>query len=483
VAINSITPKLNISNIKSPFGKFGGLSSAGFGKFGGLSSAGMKFKSQTLYRAPKIGPSSGSISTGNISNTLVETNRILVEIQNQLAIDFASRIAQEQAEVKRIKVSRNRDKQGAAEKGIESPLFGVGKALGKIGSAVVSPIKGVFDKIKEFLLLIAGGFAVNKGMQWLSDEENRKKIAGVFDYIGKNWKWILGTVIALNVLSIAGSILSLFRSLKFLLRPLLKRLGIGRLFGAGSKRVPVTVGAGGVSKSKGWLSKLNPKNWKVFGGGAAKKVTVGGVKKALFPKWLTGAPGIGAIFEGIDSFFFKKKSVDNTVARMAGTWLGIKGGTTAGIAIGTAIAPGPGSAIGGVIGAIIGAFLGPELVESIYNMVKWMIRKSFEGLSSVFKKSVNFVKNINWSKMNPKNWGKGGSNFVGGPLPSVTKTITPVQTASTTGFLTLPELNLDESQDLNETTSAAGGSSLSDLDAENYFDTYISQSKTVFGIA
>ena len=77
----------------------------------------MAFKSifKTKSLLPKITKVSSSIfgrrSTANpiltpsgtpVSETLVETNRILEEIQKQLALDFAYRIAQEEDEIKNI---------------------------------------------------------------------------------------------------------------------------------------------------------------------------------------------------------------------------------------------------------------------------------------------------------------------------------------------------------------------------------------------
>ena len=41
-----------------------------------------------------------TVSTESLATTLTETNRILVEIQNQLAIDFANRIAEKETNIK-----------------------------------------------------------------------------------------------------------------------------------------------------------------------------------------------------------------------------------------------------------------------------------------------------------------------------------------------------------------------------------------------
>ena len=87
----------------------------------------MAFKSifKTKSLLPKITKVSSSIfgrrSTANpiltpsgtpVSETLVETNRILEEIQKQLALDFAYRIAQEEDEIKNIRKTTSTMKGG-----------------------------------------------------------------------------------------------------------------------------------------------------------------------------------------------------------------------------------------------------------------------------------------------------------------------------------------------------------------------------------
>lgn len=78
----------------------------------------------TLNQSPDIS-SGGSMS---IAASLAETNRILVEIQKQLSLDFANRIAQEEEQLKTFKVEKEKRQKINKEASIES-INKVGKKL------------------------------------------------------------------------------------------------------------------------------------------------------------------------------------------------------------------------------------------------------------------------------------------------------------------------------------------------------------------
>ena len=170
-------PKLNKTNIKSPIGSLGGGSVLG-------APAGKKFKSSTLsnqfanqpvLQAPKIDKSPVNTNPiAGVSQTLAETNSILVEIQNQLALDFADRIATEEDEIKKLKAQKNKARQSKA-----ASSFGSATALGAsvagpkgaaIGAlvdvvkAIFGPFIEIFSKITSFFAIVATGFIANQGI-------------------------------------------------------------------------------------------------------------------------------------------------------------------------------------------------------------------------------------------------------------------------------------------------------------------------------
>ncbi len=163
----------------------------------------------------KIGeklPGSNKDNKDNFTKTLVETNKILVEIQKQLASDFAMQVAEQKSEKQQEQKERSREKLKAEESALEKGRKRIGAALANTTKKVLSPFKGIFDQIKEFVLTVGAGIAVNAAFKWLSNEENRKKMEDAFSFIKNNWKWIAGVAAALflmgPIIGIIGTIIS-----------------------------------------------------------------------------------------------------------------------------------------------------------------------------------------------------------------------------------------------------------------------------------
>ena len=129
-----------------------------------------------------------------IYKALAETNQVLVEIQKQLAYDFAMRIAEEKEILKRTKAAESKRKFAAKEKAVEG-VRKFGDFAGNIVGKVTAPIKSIFDSIKEFFGLILTGIVTNAVFTWLGNEENRGKLSTIFDWVGKIFVGLLLTVI------------------------------------------------------------------------------------------------------------------------------------------------------------------------------------------------------------------------------------------------------------------------------------------------
>ena len=151
------TPKLNITNIKSPLG-------------GAIGPVNKKFKSQTLSsalgnqpfrKAPKIDPLDTSSQT--TAQVLSQTNSILLDIQTQLTFDFASRINKENKEINKIKARNDKSKKDSAESGVEA-VNKIGKGIGSQFDKVLAPAKGIFAKLTEFFTILAGVFVLDKAL-------------------------------------------------------------------------------------------------------------------------------------------------------------------------------------------------------------------------------------------------------------------------------------------------------------------------------
>ena len=146
----------------------------------------------------------------SIENTLVETNKILVEIQKQLALDFAMRAREEKEEQNTVRRSQSRKKLKAEESLLEKSARKLGKGIKKTTGKIISPIKNVFDQILGFLLAVGAGIATNAAFEWLKNPENRKQLDEWFGWVAKNWKWVAGitagVLLLQPILNIVGAI-------------------------------------------------------------------------------------------------------------------------------------------------------------------------------------------------------------------------------------------------------------------------------------
>ena len=191
-------PKINVTNIKSPIGRLGG----GVGSFRPL-----RMISSIFGRRRGIGGNLGQVPTTSVDETLLETNRILIEIQNQLAIDFATRITKETEDIKKIRATSDRRKRIEEEGKVESKK--IGSVICKTFDKVVSPIKGIFGKLLGFFGWIGAGFLANKAIRWLSN--NTEKIGKFFDVVANNWQLITGVVVGGLLLSVASKLAFAYR--------------------------------------------------------------------------------------------------------------------------------------------------------------------------------------------------------------------------------------------------------------------------------
>ena len=130
-------------------------------------------------KSPALESSSPALkSQSSIENTLSETNKILVDIQKQLALDFSMRIADEKEKNKTLKEEKSKRKFALKEGSLES-VKKIGSIVKSGASAVLAPVESAFDKILEFITLIGAGVATNTVFNWLSDDGNKKTLIGM----------------------------------------------------------------------------------------------------------------------------------------------------------------------------------------------------------------------------------------------------------------------------------------------------------------
>jgi len=353
--------------------------------------AGMGYGS--IYRGASVDPKYLKKEGTPLEQTLVETNNILVEIQKQLSADFAYRIAKEDEETKKIRAASDKKKRIAAEKGAEG-VKKVASAIGGVADKVLAPAKSIFDKILGFLSAVVTGFIVDKALTWLSKDENRAKIEGVFDFVKSNWKWILGIIGGVLIGRVVYKVVRIFRALRGVARFLTGRggqpsTGGGRTRGgifrnaAGQRRGSLTIG-------REVQSRVVPGRFNVAGGAVRENVEVITRQKGIINKALQGVevsakkfsrniikslgmgPGAKTLQKSILKFarpILKRIPFVGALLDFAlSVALGEDPGRAAFGAIGAALLGAVGTFLGGPLGTFIGGFAGDMAGRKLYDM-------------------------------------------------------------------------------------------------------------------
>jgi len=172
---------------------------------GAQSGSGPKLRKSTFsFIRPKITPAALKAETSQVE-TLAETNRILVEIQNQLALDFATRITERQQALRASKIRVTRERAAKEESALES-VRSFGSGIFKAFDKVAAPAKSIFQRILDFFSIIVTGLIVNNAFKWLEKKENREKLKEFFNFVKDYWKEILITFGVYKILKLLGTI-------------------------------------------------------------------------------------------------------------------------------------------------------------------------------------------------------------------------------------------------------------------------------------
>ena len=335
-----------------------------------------------------------------IDQTLAETNNILIEIQRQLAFDYETRIAEEKNAIKSIKAAESKRKFAAKERGVET-VRKIGGAIGGTVSKIAAPIKGIFDKIKEFFGLILTGIVLNNAFEWLKDEKNREKLINIFKFIGSAIPYLLGGILGLKLIKWGTRLFRVGRFLFKLPGRILRIFGVRAASrGAGATGETVARRGGlfrnaagqrrGLTIGRATQSRVVPGRFNAAGGAVRQNVDVITRQKSLFNKTIQGLEVRGAQF---GRNFLKvlgagpgKKTLVKSLLKFArpvlkripivgalidfalSVALGENPGRAAFGAIGAALLGTIGTFLGGPIGTFIGGLAGDFAGRQLYDL-------------------------------------------------------------------------------------------------------------------
>jgi hypothetical protein len=190
----------------------------------------------------KIGEKIPGSDKDTIEKTLIETNKILVQIQQELMRSSALRAKEEKEKVDKQKRGVSRAKLRKEELDLEKSSRKIKKSIGEKSEDAVEPVKGIFDRIMDFVKTISLGIAGNAIFEWLKNKENIEKVKGWFSWIKDNWKWMAAVVGAIALIPVVTTIAGILGPLGAIVGFLLK--GIPVLIGVLTNPVFLGVAAG-----------------------------------------------------------------------------------------------------------------------------------------------------------------------------------------------------------------------------------------------
>jgi muramidase (phage lysozyme) len=174
-----------------------------------------KFVEKVLSKKKSAGPSmSGQkASLGGRGGAIVKTQKInpgkivpqqvgeetkenMDEILKGIDSILNSLREQENIKEKQLKLQRRtteKQKRKASEGKLEGGIF---KGLAKATNKVLAPVKGLFERVFDFIKTVILGRVIMKLLDWMGDPDNRKKLTAIGKFLSKTWPALLFAYLA-----------------------------------------------------------------------------------------------------------------------------------------------------------------------------------------------------------------------------------------------------------------------------------------------
>ena len=138
-----------------------------------------------------------------------EINNVLTGIVDFIKADYESRVDAVDQENNQIREDAAKEDQKQKEKGLEATGKKTGEKIGKKADGVLSPVKGIFQRLMDAITAVGLGIVGNAAFKFLARPEIFEKLGGVFDFITKHFKWVLGGLGAIALIGIIGPIVGI----------------------------------------------------------------------------------------------------------------------------------------------------------------------------------------------------------------------------------------------------------------------------------
>ena len=140
---------------------------------------------------------------------IAEINNVLSGIAEFIKADYQSRSDAADKENAQMREDAAKDDQKQKEKGLESAGKKSSDRVGKTAQGIISPVKGVFQRLMDAVTAIGLGIVGNAAFKFLARPEIFEKIGGAFDFIAKHFKWVLGALGAIALIGIVAPIIGI----------------------------------------------------------------------------------------------------------------------------------------------------------------------------------------------------------------------------------------------------------------------------------
>ena len=139
---------------------------------------------------------------------IAEINNVLSGIAEFIKADYQSRVDAADKDNAQMRDDAAKDDQSKKEKGLEATAKKSSERVGKTAQGIISPVKGVFQRLMDAVTAIGLGIVGSAAFKFLAKPEIFEKIGGAFDFIAKHFEWVLGALGAIALIGIIGPIIA-----------------------------------------------------------------------------------------------------------------------------------------------------------------------------------------------------------------------------------------------------------------------------------
>ena len=140
---------------------------------------------------------------------IAEINNVLTGIAEFIKSDYESRIQDEESKNAQLREDESKRDQENKEKRLEATGKKTNDKIGKQSQGIVSPVKGIFQKLMDAVAAIGIGIVGNAAFKFLARPEIFEQLGGAFDFITKHFKWVLGGLGAIALIGIIAPIVGI----------------------------------------------------------------------------------------------------------------------------------------------------------------------------------------------------------------------------------------------------------------------------------